>query len=99
MADALERLWIKFLPEIELRMALLEAAAVALSADTLAPQGRDEAHAAAHKLAGILGTFGLHRGTELARQAELLLVPGINAGNSPELTAWVGELRQLIASK
>ena len=33
---------------------------------------REAAHAAAHKLAGTLGTFNLARGTELAREFELL---------------------------
>ncbi len=73
MAEALARLWTKFLPEIEQRVALLEAAAQTLATGALTQQQREAAHAAAHKLAGSLGTFGLHRGTEIARQAEHLL--------------------------
>jgi HPt (histidine-containing phosphotransfer) domain-containing protein len=99
MADGLARLWIKFQPEIEKRMALIETAVSALDSQTLTPQEREEAHAAAHKLAGILGTFGLHRGTDLARQAELLLVPSVTQAQSPELAACVDELRQLIANR
>jgi HPt (histidine-containing phosphotransfer) domain-containing protein len=73
MAEALARLWTRFLPEIEQRVSIIEAAAKALTAGSLEEPQREAAHAAAHKLAGTLGTFGLHRGTEIAREAELLL--------------------------
>ena len=99
MAEALARLWTKFLPEITQRVAVLEAAAQALSVGLLSTEQRNAAHAAAHKLAGTLGTFGLHRGTELARNAELVLEGDTPLTGSSELAAWIAELRSLIDSR
>lgn len=72
LAQAMNRLWAQFLPQIEERVAILEQAAQAIAEGTLTPALRDDTVAAAHKLAGTLGTFGLDDGTELAREAELL---------------------------
>jgi len=77
---------------------VVAAAARASSAGALSEPQREAAHAAAHKLAGSLGTFGLHRGTELARQAECVFA-GENAASASELSGWVTELRQLIDSR
>ena len=70
MAEAMNRLWAQYLPQIEERVRTLEAAAAAVTDRSLTPQQREEATAAAHKLAGVLGTFGLPDGTLLAREAE-----------------------------
>jgi HPt (histidine-containing phosphotransfer) domain-containing protein len=99
MQAALGRLWIKFLPEIENRLAIVEDAADALSAGELTGELREQAHQAAHKLAGVLGTFGLTRGTELARQAEELLVDLPPRTAAAGLSEWVGGLRMLIESR
>ncbi len=72
VAAAIDALWAKFRPQMEERLAVLEAANRALEAGELSAAERDAAHAAAHKLAGALGSFGLTRGTELAREAELM---------------------------
>jgi len=72
LTAALHRLWLQFLPQIEDRAAVLESAAAALAHNKLSAEQRQAAHAAAHKLAGTLGTFGLAEGTSLAREAELL---------------------------
>jgi HPt (histidine-containing phosphotransfer) domain-containing protein len=98
MSEALGRLWAKFLPEIEKRTAILEAAVTAIKSASLSEEEREAAHQAAHKLAGVLGTFGLQRGTELARQAELAFAEEQPA-HASELSAWVGELRSLIDSR
>jgi HPt (histidine-containing phosphotransfer) domain-containing protein len=95
MLEALGRLWTKFLPEIENRMAILESAVRALESGSLSVDEREAAHQAAHKLAGVLGTFGLHRGTELARQAELGFADEKPAA-AGELSSWIAELRLLI---
>ena len=99
MAEALARLWIKFLPEITQRVAVLEVAAQAMRDGALSDELREDSHQAAHKLAGTLGTFGLHRGTELARNAELVLEGDTPLAGSPELTGWIAELRSLIDSR
>jgi HPt (histidine-containing phosphotransfer) domain-containing protein len=95
----MSRLWAKFLPEIERRVNVLDAVASALAVGTLPPQARQNAHGEAHKLAGSLGTFGLQRGTEVARQAELALAEEPPAATASELAAWVAELRILIESR
>ncbi len=95
MAQALARLWTKFLPEMERRLALLQVALDALADGDLHAEQRQAAHEAAHKLAGTLGTFGLHRGTELARQLEDALEAG-SVTASAELLVWTEELRAVI---
>lgn len=99
MADAMMRLWAKFLPEIERRVASLEAAAQALRDGSLTPELQASAHADAHKLAGSLGTFGLQQGTELARKAELMLAAPVTANELTSLESIVNELSVLIASR
>ena len=99
MAEALARLWTKFVPEITQRVAVLESAVQAMHGGTLSDVLREDAHQAAHKLAGTLGTFGLHRGTELARNTELVLEGDAPLAGNAELTAWIAELRALIDSR
>ena len=70
IAEALKLLWLKFLPQMQERVAILEEACEALQAGALSDEQRTAAGAAAHKLAGVLGTFGLTEGTNLAREAE-----------------------------
>lgn len=70
LSDAIDGMWTKFLPEIRARARLLEGAAQAAAAGALSEEQRQAAHSAAHKLAGTLGTFGLARGTKLARELE-----------------------------
>jgi HPt (histidine-containing phosphotransfer) domain-containing protein len=95
MAEALARLWTRFLPEIEHRVSIIEAGAKALTAGSLEEPQREAAHAAAHKLAGTLGTFGLHRGTEIAREAELLLQK-LPVSDAASLGNYARELRAIL---
>jgi HPt (histidine-containing phosphotransfer) domain-containing protein len=99
MAAALARLWTKYLPEIESRIATIAAASTALENGALPADQREAAHAAAHKLAGSLGTFGLYRGTEVARQAEFALAEDPPSATSAELAAWVTELQSEILNR
>ena len=92
MTEALDRLWKQYLPQIEERVAALESAAAMLSAGRLSHDQREAAHAAAHKLAGILGTFGLTKGTILAREAELLC----SGDTDPEAASQLGEIARLL---
>src|SRR6185437_6721437 len=71
LAAALDRIWQRHLPEIEDRLAVLESAAAATAAGTLTAEQRQAARAAAHNLAGVLGSFGLVEGTAPARETEL----------------------------
>ncbi len=83
LSAAIDRLWVRFLPEIRTRVELLKSAAAACAANSLSADDRAEAIAAAHKLAGSLGTFNLTRGTELAREFEVLA----SRDETPEGTA------------
>lgn len=101
MKEAIDRLWAKFLPEMEERVAILQAAAVAFAAGQLSEAQQAAANTAAHKLAGVLGTFGLTRGTVLARELEILYSqendsdPAIAA----QLKALAAELRTLVENR
>jgi HPt (histidine-containing phosphotransfer) domain-containing protein len=94
--DALNRLWARFLPEMEGRVSILEVAVKAHADGHLSEEHRGAAHAAAHKLAGTLGTFGLHRGTDLARQIELELAHELRGSGAAQLSLWIAELRSVI---
>ncbi len=96
---ALDRLWKQFLPQIEERVSVLEAASSALSSGQLTDHQRDQAQAAAHKLAGVLGTFGLTKGTILAREAEMLYSGDADPASAPQLTQISAQLRSLIAER
>jgi HPt (histidine-containing phosphotransfer) domain-containing protein len=101
LSQAMDGLWLKFLPEIRARVAVLEAAAQAVGEGNLTGKQREAAQAAAHKLAGVLGTFGLTRGTALARELELTFAressPGRDAG--AKLAGIATELRSMIESR
>ncbi len=97
----MDRLWVKFLPEVRERVATLEAAAAAVTAKMLNDSGREAAQAAAHKLAGVLGTFNLTRGTDVARELELVFSSNSasSASSGNHLASLAVELRAMIESR
>jgi HPt (histidine-containing phosphotransfer) domain-containing protein len=101
LSHAIDGLWDRFLPDITERVVVLESAAKAVAGRKLSAKQREAAQAAAHKLAGVLGTFGLTRGTVLARELELTFSressPGPEA--SAKLGATVAELRSMVESR
>jgi HPt (histidine-containing phosphotransfer) domain-containing protein len=99
--DALRKLWDKFLPQMEERVALLEEAGAALDAGLLTSAQRNAANAAAHKLAGVLGSFGLTRGTILAREAEILYSgePQTDPDAADQLRTLAVQLRAMIEAR
>jgi HPt (histidine-containing phosphotransfer) domain-containing protein len=99
--QTLDRMWTKFLSQTMERVAILEDAAAAFSADQLSAEQRQAAHAAAHKLAGALGTFGLDRGTELARELEAMYYSenDLTAAHAAQLSSHVAEIRTLIENR
>ena len=101
LSQAIDRLWARFLPEIKERIANLQAAAEALAAGTLSPSRRESACADAHKLAGVLGTFGLTRGTVLARELEINLTrdDGPDPASASRLVSIAAELLQMAESR
>jgi HPt (histidine-containing phosphotransfer) domain-containing protein len=101
LSESLDRLWIQFLPQMRERVDLLVSAAKSLAAGQLSVDERQAAQTAAHKLAGVLGTFGLTRGTDLARELEIMY----SRPNKPEpalaerLSAMAAEIRAIIESR
>ena len=101
LAEALNALWRQYLPQMQERVA-----AIASAADKL-QRGEEGEHASlagaeAHKLAGVLGTFGLARGTDLARDAEMLCnnAAADDAGQlGARLARIADELSQVLASR
>jgi HPt (histidine-containing phosphotransfer) domain-containing protein len=93
---ALGDVWDRAYPVVLARVGAIEGAAAELSMQH--PQGKpiDAGRADAHKLAGTLGTFGLDRGTELARALERRLsAPGC-AEEVAETERLVAELRSTV---
>jgi HPt (histidine-containing phosphotransfer) domain-containing protein len=101
LTAALDGLWARFLPEIRTRVAVIEAAVQALSAGSLNTEQKDAAASAAHKLAGVLGTFSLARGTELARELELQFSASTDfaSDSAPCLASHAAELRSLVENR
>ena len=95
----LDRMWLKFRPQMEERLITLEGAVNAVAANALSSAECGAAAAAAHKLAGVLGTFGLARGTDLARQLEQHYSAALAPTSAPDLAAITVELRSLIANR
>ena len=101
LSAAIDKLWARFLPEIRERVAQLETAAAAFAGDTLTSDQRYGASASAHKLAGTLGTFGLTRGTVLARELELMYSEdaGPDREMGAQLSSIAAELRAIVEGR
>lgn len=97
----LDQMWTKFLPDIRERAAVLDSAAKAAADGALSQEIRANAVSAAHKLAGTLGTFGLPRGTDLARELELLYAgsEGLEGAKAQHLASLAGEIKAIIESR
>ena len=102
LAGKLDSLWKASKPAVLERLATLESScAVWMDAPEDSAALHDALHSArdaAHKLAGILGTFGLARGSQIASELEAMV-----AQPSPAPAATVPllieELRSIIAAK
>ena len=101
LAAAVDRMWVQYLPLTEERVAALETAARAFSEDHLSIEQHEAAQSAAHKLAGVLGTFGMTRGTVLARELEIMYSRqnGPDPALAGKLTEIAAELRTIVASR
>ena len=102
ISEAMNRLWQKFLPQIEQRVATMQMAAAKLrSGEVLSPEEQSSAGAEAHKLAGVLGTFGLKEGTDLAREAEGLFEKSVtwDEATAVRLSLIADQVKALIASR
>jgi HPt (histidine-containing phosphotransfer) domain-containing protein len=101
ISRALDYMWARHLSQILERVAVLEAAASAVTAKTLTEAEREAAQAAAHKLAGTLGMFNLARGTDLARELDLAFSSksALAAATGKHLATLAAELRTMIENR
>jgi HPt (histidine-containing phosphotransfer) domain-containing protein len=91
---AIARLWQRSRPIVLERVAALQETATALAAGRLDAKDVRAARTDAHKLVGSLGTFGVERGSELARCIEQELeAGGHDAGRLADLVA---QLRDVV---
>jgi HPt (histidine-containing phosphotransfer) domain-containing protein len=91
-------LWTRSRHTVVERAALLQAAGDLLVDNRLDQATQLNAVDSAHKLAGVLGTFGLPRGTDLAREAEVLFGQPTPPGKAEieRLQVLLAELTRLI---
>ena len=80
---------------------MLETAAAALRDGSLTAAQCEQAAEAAHKLAGVLGTFGLSEGTEIAREAEAFYSggPHSNAETGNQSATMAVRLRAMLTER
>ncbi|HEX6773034.1 MAG TPA: Hpt domain-containing protein [Acidobacteriaceae bacterium] len=99
--DLLATLWTRSRQTISERLDVMRATHRALRANPADKAARQAGADAAHKLAGILGTFGLPDGTNLARRAEVMLESSapIQAFDLEALQRIVDQLHQMIEAK
>ncbi len=94
----LSGLWERSRHTVAERAALLQTAGELWNQNQLDPATQRRAVDSAHKLAGVLGTFGLPRGTDLAREAECLFGQDTPPGRTEieRLQVLLAELTKLI---
>ena len=97
----LQTLWKSNYPTLLERLKTLRDAQSKLVTGSLDNETRKDSEAAAHKLAGVLGTFGLPAGSRLASKIEAMLASEaeLSTERGRELGEWLDELEATVASK
>lgn len=88
--DLVRMVWLRNRTTTMERLAVVESALAALAAGELDAGGREEAKGEAHKLRGILGTYGFAEGSVLAGEAEDLLAGTAGEGVASDLATRLG---------
>ena len=98
LQSMISALWDRSRHTVVERAALLRTAGDLLAQNRLDKATQMNAVDSAHKLAGVLGTFGLPRGTDLAREAEVLFGQSTQPGKVEieRLQVLLAELTHLI---
>lgn len=91
----LASIWERNLPTLYERLDKLDRIAEEAASGKLTEMKCEEASNIAHKLAGTLGMFGYHQGTEIARQIEQIL-GSFTPELSNRLTSLITDLRKVI---
>ena len=101
MEELLQSLWTKNYGLLQERLKLIRDAYDRLAVGSLDKQTRCDAESAAHKLAGILGTFGLPQGSALASKIETSLAKETTSSSefAAQLHSWLTELETIVASR
>jgi HPt (histidine-containing phosphotransfer) domain-containing protein len=99
LRDALAAIWTQSRPALLERQATIADALPELESRPDDLPLRESTRTEAHKLAGLLGTLGLPKGTELARSIETRLDPGAPPPDFGQLRQLAAELRAVIESK
>jgi len=101
MEELLQALWTKNYCILQERLRLVRTAEEKLAGGSLDAQSRGDAESAAHKLAGILGTFGLAQGSALAGKIETLLAQDavLDSASAAQLKLWLDDLEAIVASR
>jgi HPt (histidine-containing phosphotransfer) domain-containing protein len=94
--EALADVWDRAYPVTIERIDSIEGAASELAREHPDTGRLDAGRSDAHKLAGVLGTFGLDRGTQLARGLEARLHPHAGPAGAREAHRMAAELRALV---
>lgn len=96
--QAMNGLWSQYQGLMAERMTILQQAATVLSRGKLEGNLRQSAEQAAHKLAGVLGMFGLETGTHKARNIEEILATDgeMSATQEHQLLLLIQELDNLL---
>lgn len=93
--DAIAEMWQRFAPLARERVEVLERYVAALDDGRDDPDLRAQAHAAAHKLAGALGTYQ-RPGSHAASRLEVVLGPSAPAPEAGEVRPLVAALRAAV---
>jgi HPt (histidine-containing phosphotransfer) domain-containing protein len=100
MSDAIEtalaEIWQRMRPIVLARISTVELATAALPTASLSDERIEAGYREAHKLAGVLGTFGLERGTRLARDLEEHLASPGAAAEAVRLQRVASNLRATV---
>jgi HPt (histidine-containing phosphotransfer) domain-containing protein len=99
LRDALAAIWTRSRPALLERQATIVRAVPELERHPDDLQLRESVRTEAHKLAGLLGTLGLPRGTELARAIEQRLDSAAPEPDFAELRRLAADLTAVIESR
>ncbi len=99
--ELLTTLWSRSRQTIVERVDVLRAAHRSLRVNPSDAHALHDGADAAHKLAGILGTFGLPEGTNIARRIEVMMESGapIRSFDLETLQVSIEQLHQMIEAK
>lgn len=87
----IRELWLRYRPVAIERLDVVGLALGQLAEGRLQPADRDEARSAAHKLLGILGTYGFADASVVAGEAEAMLDLDTDPGGASALVARLAE--------